>query len=418
MTQKKKILLFRKALTQEGGAERLMLEVAKWFTKFGYEVRVVAVKGKNIKKFFGGTYAEVPAKSFYEGDYPAYLPQKIWISLVSVLKLRKEIKAFRPDITLGQNQADAEMLCLASLGLKIPYATFLYSSFFNFPDDGLKYMAPFSRVFTKIRNSTPGHQTFIPLKNPVKGFFNRLVLQCRAWINYFVVRRALSTFSLSRRMAWENEEFYGHSVIDVKSGINHSLFGYKPKKDMRAKYGFPPDAKMLVDVSRLIPGKRIALCIQTVAELKKRRDDIYFVVGGKGPDKEKLEALIDELGVRGRAVLAGFVAEEDLLDFYASASVVFHPAWVDFDLTVMEGLSLGKKVICSTDYDLLGDLGRLKGKLLFQAEADAVSMARAVEAALDAEPTPPKEAEQILNKFTWEAYSRNIASHLFHAIER
>lgn len=412
MTKKKKILLFRKALTQEGGAERLMFEIAKWFTKFDCEVRMVVVKNNNTKTLFKGAYADIPVTSFYEGHYPTNLFQKILISLSSIAKLRREMKTFQPDILLGQNPADAELLYLASLGTGIPYATFLYSSFFNFPEDGLKYMTPFNWAFTKIRNSTPGHQTFIPLENPVRGFFARLILQCRAWVNYFVVRRAVYAFSMTRRMAWENEQFYGRSVIDLKSGVNPSLFNYKPKKDMRAKYGFPPDAKMLVDVSRLIPGKRIDLCIRTIAELKKKRDDIYFVVGGKGLEKENLEALIKELHVESHVVLGGFVAEEDLLDLYASATAVFHPAWIDFDLTVMEGLSLGKKVICSTDYDLSGDLGELKGKMLFEANPDPVSMAKAVETALDTEPISTDEAKQALSKYTWENYSKNLSSHL------
>ena len=412
MSRKKKILLFRKALVQEGGAERLMFEIAKWFTKSGCEVRMVVVKSNSTKNLFKGAYADIPVTSFYEGDYPDHLLQKIWISLVSILKLRKEIKTFRPDITLGQNPADAELLYLSSLGTNIPYAVFLYASFFNFPEDGLKYMAPFNRVFTKVRNSISGHQTFIPLENPVRGLFARLVLQCHAWMNYFVVRRAIYTFSMTRQMAWENEQFYGRSVIDLKSGINPSLFNYKPKKDMRAKYGFPSDAKMFVDVSRLIPGKRIDLCIRTIAELTKKRDDIYFVVGGKGPEKENLEALIKELHIESHVVLGGFVAEEDLLDLYASATAVFHPAWIDFDLTVMEGLSLSKKVICSTDYDLSGDLGELKDKLLFKASPDPVSMAKVIETALDTKSISANEAKQALSKYTWDNYSNNLLSHL------
>ncbi|MEK7465639.1 MAG: glycosyltransferase family 4 protein [Patescibacteria group bacterium] len=418
MIEKKRILLFRKTLAHEGGAERLMLEIAKWFIKFGYEVRVVSVKGKNTVSLFDGAYADVPIASFHEGNYPTHIFWKIWISLSSVGRLRKEIKIFRPDILLGQNPADAELLYLASLGMRIPYATFLYASFFNFPEDGLKYMAPFNRVFTKVRNSISGHQAFIPLENPVRGFFARLALQCRAWMNYFVVRRAAYAFSMTRRMAWENEQFYSRPVIDIKSGVNPSFFNYKSKKDMRAKYGFPPDAKILVDISRLIPGKRIDLCIRTIAELKKKRNDIYFVVGGRGPEDKNLEALIKELRVESHAVLAGFVAEEDLLDLYASAAAIFHPAWIDFDLTVMEGLSLRKKVICSTDYDLSGDLGELKGKMLFEANPDPVSMARVIEHALNTESILVAEAERTLNKFTWEAYSQNIASYLFHTTRR
>ena len=175
---------------------------------------------------------------------------------------------------------------------------------------------------------------------------------------------------------------------------------------------------MLVDVSRLIPGKRIDLCVKTIAELRKKRKDIYFIVGGNGPEKEKLKKLINDLNLSDYVILAGFIAEEDLLDFYASADVIFHPAWIDFDLTIMEGLSLGKKIICSTDYDLSGKLGVLKEKLIFQAEPNPLAMARAVEDALAAASVPEIKIESILKKFTWEAYAQNIASHLSNAIKQ
>lgn len=394
----------------------MMFEVAQWFKKFGHETEIVAIVGKNPEKFFGGAYKDITMKIFHESDYPKSVLRKVIMSVSGIFKLREEFKYFQPDIIVGQNPADAETIYFASLGLRFPYATFLYASFFNFPDDGLKYLAPFKRIFEKIRNATPGHKTFIPLENPVKVFWKRILLWCRAWINYFVVHRATCAFSMTRKKAWENEQLYHRQVIDIKGGVNPLCFGYQPKKDMKLKFGFPADAKILVDVSRLIPGKRIDCCIQTVAELRKTRNDIYFVVGGNGPEKEKLEKLIDDLGLRHYVILAGFIPEEDLLDFYAGAEIVFHPAWIDFDLTVMEGLSLGKKVVCSSDYDLSGDLGALKGKMIFQAEPDAISMARAITDALAVTSVPAAEITPMIERFTWEAYSQAIISHLSNAI--
>jgi len=414
----KRIILFKKSLIQEGGAERLIFEVARYFAKFGYETKIMAIVGKTPEKSFGGIYKDIKVEILYNENYPMYFFKKIAVSLMSISKLRKEFRSFKPDIIVGQNPADTEIVYFASLGLRIPYATFLYASFFNFPDDGLKYLMPFKRVFEKIRDATSGHQTFIPLKSPVKDFLKQLPLRFRAWINYFVVRRAVCAFSMTRRMAWENEQLYHRPIIDIKSGVRLSFFNYKQKNNIRLKFGFPNDGKMLVDVSRLIPGKRIDLCVKTIAELRKKRKDIYFIVGGNGPEKEKLKKLINDLNLSDYVILAGFIAEEDLLDFYASADVIFHPAWIDFDLTIMEGLSLGKKIICSTDYDLSGKLGVLKEKLIFQAEPNPLAMARAVEDALAAASVPEIKIESILKKFTWEAYAQNIASHLSNAIKQ
>jgi glycosyltransferase involved in cell wall biosynthesis len=413
-----RILLFRKALTTDGGAERLLFEIATWLSRNGHEVRVVVMYGVSSEKLFDGTYAAVPVTILCRGGYPSSVMKKILTSLISVRYLRRTIHAYRPDIMVGQNPSDAEILFLASLGMKLPFATFLYSSFFNFPEDGLKYLPPFRRVFNAIREKTPGHREFIPNTNPIKGTPYRLILQIRAWMSYYIVRRAAVVFSMTRRMAWENEELYGRPVIDVKGGALTGVYGTRPVKDLRERYGLPREAKVFVDVSRLVAGKRIELCIRTIAEIMKKRDDVYLVVGGRGPEKERLEALVEALGVKEHVILAGFVPEEDLPDFYASASGIMHPAWIDFDLTVMEGISFGKKVICSDDYDLTGEISVLNNKLIFGAMPNPTAMAEAVERVIAAPETSEAEVGPLLATLTWESYTRSISKYLGAACKK
>jgi glycosyltransferase involved in cell wall biosynthesis len=404
----KKVILFRKALTREGGAERLLLEVAKNLEKMGIQVQVVVAKGHDMDKLFNGEYAKVPVYRFWSGDYPENMLAKILISIGTIFKLRKVIGEFHPDAITASNQADAEAMFLATLGTGFKYHVFIPGSLFCFPEESLKYVGPFKKSFREIRDSLPGHMEFVPSTIPDKRWWARPLLASRAWFQYWSVRKALSVFCHSERMGWELNKLYGSSTTALKCGVNLALLDYPENPDIKIKYGVPEGGKMLFDASRLVVGKREALSIKTVKAIRETKEDVYAVIGGKGPEKGNLEKLCNELEVSDRVNLAGYLPEKDLMDLYSSADIILHPAWIDFDITVMEGLSFGRKVICSSEYDISGPLDRLKDRQIFQSEPTPEAMKEAVLRALSSENTPKQEIREILTSYTWEAYSKNL----------
>lgn len=70
-------------------------------------------------------------------------------------------------------------------------------------------------------------------------------------------------------------------------------------------------APTFVYMGRLRRYKRVDLLIEAVARLKAEGLDVRFNVGGKGPDRERLEKLAGRLGVQDRVRFLGFVSEEE-----------------------------------------------------------------------------------------------------------
>jgi len=175
MAKISKIMFFTKALVTEGGAERLMLEVANYFQKSGIEVRIIATAAVDSGLLFSGKYSDLPITQFSDGYYPQTFIKKIFFSLVSTIKLKKSIKEFAPDMIVGQNPADAEILYLATFGGTYAYSTFIHGTLFCFPDDQLKYSGPFKKSFPRIRDSVPSYEQFIPPKKATQSFFFQLL---------------------------------------------------------------------------------------------------------------------------------------------------------------------------------------------------------------------------------------------------
>jgi glycosyltransferase involved in cell wall biosynthesis len=66
----------------------------------------------------------------------------------------------------------------------------------------------------------------------------------------------------------------------------------------------------LVVLGRLAPHKRVDLVIRAVAALADQRPTLHLDIIGKGPDRERLEALVAELEVEKQVTFRGFVTED------------------------------------------------------------------------------------------------------------
>jgi glycosyltransferase involved in cell wall biosynthesis len=88
-------------------------------------------------------------------------------------------------------------------------------------------------------------------------------------------------------------------------------------------------------LSRLVPYKRIDLAVQACTQL-----GLPLLVGGKGRDRERLEALA------GPTVkFLGFVPDEDVPDLFARCRAFIFPGLEDFGITPVQAQATGRPVI-------------------------------------------------------------------------
>lgn len=88
-------------------------------------------------------------------------------------------------------------------------------------------------------------------------------------------------------------------------------------------------------VSRLIPYKRIDLAVQACTQL-----GLPLLVGGKGRDRERLEAMA------GPTVkFLGYVPDDDLPDLFARCRAFIFPGLEDFGITPVQAQAAGRPVI-------------------------------------------------------------------------
>lgn len=122
----------------------------------------------------------------------------------------------------------------------------------------------------------------------------------------------------------------------------------------RAGLGFDADDIILVAVGRLVGRKRVDQLIRLVAELDDPR--VRLLVVGDGPESVSLARQAKALGVQDRVTLAGYVTEQQKVDFLAAADIYVSTSQHEgFGLVFLEGMAQGLPVVCydhggQTDY--------------------------------------------------------------------
>lgn len=138
----------------------------------------------------------------------------------------------------------------------------------------------------------------------------------------------------------------------------------------REKYNIPHDAFLLMTLSRLTiheKNKGYDKALVSISQLLPQYPRLYYLFVGRYDDDEKqrLDALIAELGITGRIIFSGFVADEALADHYNMCDVYIMPSEKEgFGISFIEALYYGRPVIAgnrdgSTDALLDGKLGVL-----------------------------------------------------------
>ena len=156
----------------------------------------------------------------------------------------------------------------------------------------------------------------------------------------------------------------------------HYGIEFGPSRERRPSQG----AFRLVSVGRLVPVKGFDVLVAAMARLSQGRE-VSLTIVGDGPERERLAAQADRLGVANRIHFAGW--QRDVRNFLDDADVFVLPTLGEgFGLAILEAMGAGLPVIASDtmaipEIVLDGKTGRLV------PPKDPDALARAIEALRD-----------------------------------
>jgi len=136
-----------------------------------------------------------------------------------------------------------------------------------------------------------------------------------------------------------------------KFGIRSEVCGYGVgKSDLYKKKSecetFFDGRQIILSASRLIPTKGIELNIKAIKILKEKYTKILYLIIGDGPERKRLEQLVQDLDLSDYVRFLGQLAHKEVMRYMASSEIFSLPSWQEtFGLVYIEAMAHGVPVI-------------------------------------------------------------------------
>ncbi len=109
----------------------------------------------------------------------------------------------------------------------------------------------------------------------------------------------------------------------------------------------PGEKFSVLSAGRLVPLKGFDLALRAFAAFAKNHPDARFTIVGKGPERTRLEALIQQLGMEMQAHIEEWIPREQLLATMRTCDVFLFASMRDGGgLVVVEAMAAGRPVVC------------------------------------------------------------------------
>jgi glycosyltransferase involved in cell wall biosynthesis len=183
------------------------------------------------------------------------------------------------------------------------------------------------------------------------------------------LRRSRAVVVLSRHSQAEVEGFH---VPDAKIRLlpgGADTLRFVPAKDratVRRSLGLPTGRPLLLSVRRLAARMGLDALIQAMPAVVARHPDVLLLIGGKGPERVRLEQRIAALGLADSVRLIGFIPDVQLAAHYQAADAFVLPtlALEGFGLVTAESLACGTPVLGTPVGATPELLGALEARLI------------------------------------------------------
>ncbi len=288
-----KTIAFYISSLRKGGAERVIVNLAEYFCREGYQVLVVTTrKEKTEYALPTGVLRTIsePAESELTGSRVNNFKKRFG-------KLRGIWKEAKPDIIISFIGKNNMMALLTSRGLNIPVVVSVRGDpeeeYYNF---GMRFMA---RNLFKIADG--------------------VILQTKRCFSFFPAR-------------------VRDRAVILKNPVNPLFF--------RERYEGERD-RTIIAVGRVDENKNHEMLIRAFAPLSEQFPDYTLIIYGEGEKREELKELVKRSGLCGRVQLPGNI--DDVADaIYRARVFVLSSDTEGMPNTLIEAMAMGLTVV-STD---------------------------------------------------------------------
>jgi glycosyltransferase involved in cell wall biosynthesis len=198
---------------------------------------------------------------------------------------------------------------------------------------------------------SPTHQEYLLLNEQRSWLRNIVPTRARWFIERYCLKRSTKIMVLSDYMKNLVMDTYGIAadrIVVNPGGVD--LERFVPAADrnkLKEDLGFPKGHIHLLSVRNLEARMGLDNLVKAIDIIKKNELKIHLTIVGEGPERKKLEQLIQEYRLTDDIRLTGFISSKSLPLFYGAADFFILPTrkLEGFGLVTPESMSCGTPVL-------------------------------------------------------------------------
>jgi len=308
-----KLFIFIHSLSA-GGAERVTVNLANYWSKKGWEVTIITMmsRERDFYKLHPGVHRialQVDADS-------TNAPAAIRHNLRRVRALHTVLRQGKPEVALGMMSTANCLLSMAAIGTGVPAV---------------------------------GSERIYPPKAPIGRVWS--------WLRRRLYPRLAAVVAQTEESAqWLQVQVVGCRVCVISNPAIYPLISHEPQVTPGQVLGTADDMHMLLAAGRLGLQKGFDRLLVAFAELAPRFPDWCLVIIGEGEERCELEKQISDVGIKKHVFLPGIVG--NIGEWYEAADLyVMTSRFEGFPNALAEALVYGLPAVsvdCKTGpHDIL-----------------------------------------------------------------
>jgi glycosyltransferase involved in cell wall biosynthesis len=185
------------------------------------------------------------------------------------------------------------------------------------------------------------------------------------------------------------------------------------KTDLRARYGYKPEDKILFTLTRLSSKERYKgydKVLYAMVNVKKTHPNLKYLIAGSYDEKEFafITALSKKLGLADSLILAGFIPDEELVAHFSFADIYIMPSMKEgFGIVFIEAMYYGLHAIGGNKDGTVDALKNGELGLLVNPE-NLDEIEAAINKCLNNDFVIEHQKEILLDNFSYENYKRKF----------
>lgn len=219
----------------------------------------------------------------------------------------------------------------------------------------------------------------------------------------FAMNRAKVILPVSKDLEKAIKAYGIKNKFEIVPNVVNSEIFYPPSQKANNKI------KKMLFVALLSPIKGVPYLLQSMTQLKQKRQDFVLDIVGDGPNRDEYEKLLKELGLEKIVKFHGLKTKLEIAEFMRNSDFFVLPSlWENLPCVLIEAMTSGLPIIASNVGGISEILNKENG-ILIQPK-DIVGLSKAINYMLDhyQDYSSEKISQYAKENFSYEAVGEKI----------